>query len=397
MAVSHTASAPPDLLPVPWLLARGSTTLEQREQVARELTALVERGVPARTVLTRLADHGLVPLAYRHLVASGDVPLAESLAAEISAEFRRHVLTRFKYTRRLRQLLDVLADAGVEAVPYKGPALATQLFGNFAMRQFGDLDILVRPSDARLATDALVAAGLTRVRAIDERWEPYLHQVRHSLELRDRPARVVIELHWSVADRFLGMDLDVDWLLSGTTTIDLIGRATAVMQGERLLLALCLHGAKHLWERAVWLAEIGELVARSGAIDWTAAFSRADQTGCGRIVRSALHLVRELVGVAPPAPYDRELNADRGALRLASLLADRMRSSARDRLQARFRLGFRAQTSLWRRAMFCWRVATDLSERDLRRLEAPPRAPLTHALRRGRRLFRTLRAERRRA
>jgi hypothetical protein len=376
-----------------WRLGRGRLALAERQAIASRLTALVREDAAPSAIVSRLAAHGLVPLAYRHLVAARDLNLPGPLREELASEFRRHALTRFRFARRLRTLLNILDAAAVDAVPYKGPALAIQLFGNFAMRQFGDLDILVRPSHADRAQRALIEAGLTRHRKSTEGWDDYLYRVRHSSELRDPKESVVVELHWSPADRFLGMDVNVDWLLDETEEIDLLGRPTRVMTRERLLLAMCLHGAKHLWERAVWLAEVAEIVRRSGYVDWGNALSRADHAGFGRAFRAALILVRDLFGEAPPAPWTRALDADLGAVRLAGLLAERL-GGAPDRLQGRFRLGYLAQTTVMRRALFCWRVATDLSERDIRTGGPPSKAPLIHSVRRTVRLTRALYTER---
>ena len=37
-----------------------------------------------------------------------------------------------------------LQARGLEVLPYKGPVLAEALYGNVALRQFSDLDLLVR-------------------------------------------------------------------------------------------------------------------------------------------------------------------------------------------------------------------------------------------------------------
>ncbi|MGE0702635.1 MAG: nucleotidyltransferase family protein [Vicinamibacterales bacterium] len=395
---ADSASSPDVQIPrfpdeIIWTLGRGELTVSERRALGSRLTDSLDSGVPPSEMVSSLAAHGLLPLAYRHLIAAADVDLPDALRAEISAEFRRHTLTRFRYTRRLRDLLDVLDDAGVDAVPYKGPALAVQLFGNFAMRQFGDLDILVRPSDAGRAQQALLDAGLIRHRKATEGWDDYLHRVRHSSELRDVRESVVIELHWSLADRFLGMDVGVDWLLEECETIQLLGRPTRVMSSERLLLALCLHGARHLWERAVWLAEVAEIVRRPGYVNWDRALERADSAGLGRALRACLILARDLLGAAPPSPWQRALDTDLNAVRLSEMLAERLTVKPTGRLQNRFRLGYLAQTTAARRARFCWRVATDLSERDMRSIGPRAGSPLVHGFKRTLRLARLLRQE----
>jgi hypothetical protein len=63
-------------------------------------------------------------------------------------------------------------------------------------------------------------------------------------------------------------------------------------------------------------------------------------------------------------------------------------------MRSRFRLGYLAQTTLARRALFCWRAATDLSEKDLRTIGSPGGSSLVHGLRRSVRLARLMQRER---
>ena len=47
-------------------------------------------------------------------------------------------------TGELLRLLTLFESAGIPAIPYKGPLLASLVYGKIARRQFCDLDILVR-------------------------------------------------------------------------------------------------------------------------------------------------------------------------------------------------------------------------------------------------------------
>lgn len=45
---------------------------------------------------------------------------------------------------QLASVIDALAAEGIGALPFKGPVLALQAYGDPAMREYLDLDILVR-------------------------------------------------------------------------------------------------------------------------------------------------------------------------------------------------------------------------------------------------------------
>ena len=50
-------------------------------------------------------------------------------------------------------------EANISVISLKDPALALLGYPNFAVREFNDLDLLVRPHDIPKARDILVASG----------------------------------------------------------------------------------------------------------------------------------------------------------------------------------------------------------------------------------------------
>ena len=44
---------------------------------------------------------------------------------------------------------------------------------------------------------------------------------------------------------------------------------------EDLLLALCIHGSKHLWERLAWIADIAGLIESQPSLNWNELVNRA--------------------------------------------------------------------------------------------------------------------------
>ena len=79
------------------------------------------------------------------------------------------------------------------------------------------------------------------------------------------------------------------------------------------LLVLCLHAAKHLWTRLIWLADIAEtLRSRSGAqtIDYPLVFARARRLGIARILGVSFWLVKNVLHAELPKPAEEMIAAD---------------------------------------------------------------------------------------
>lgn len=84
-------------------------------------------------------------------------PVREALDAALLAEFATEHLRR----DTLREVLSDLTAAGVEALVFKGSALAVSVYPDSAVRPRLDTDILIRPRDAVTAARVLTAHGFT--------------------------------------------------------------------------------------------------------------------------------------------------------------------------------------------------------------------------------------------
>jgi hypothetical protein len=125
------------------LCARAVMTPEMR----RELESLLAGSISIDWDYLREAAlrHGMLPLASRHLK---EISVPASSVEGIAREFQALAARGLLFSVTLKQLVALLSGVGIQAIPYKGPALAARLYGNFAMRQFGDLDFLIRREDA---------------------------------------------------------------------------------------------------------------------------------------------------------------------------------------------------------------------------------------------------------
>jgi hypothetical protein len=194
--------------------------------------------------------------------------------------------------RRLAELWTLLDRAGVPALPYKGPALSLQLYGDVALRQSVDLDLVVpfaRYADARAT---LVAHGLPARGGHSARQERTLFAwLGHAPFGRGAD---FVELHWRFADRRFPFALTVERALARARTLDLGGRSLPVLDDDDLLAVLAMHGARHLYERLEWLAGLTRLLlARRGEAERLLAHAGALRAR--RMLATSVHVASRLL------------------------------------------------------------------------------------------------------
>jgi hypothetical protein len=82
--------------------------------------------------------------------------------------------------------------------------------------------------------------------------------------------------------------------------VTLYGTEVKCLSSEDLLLALAVHGTKHLWERFAWVCDVAALLNSRAALDWDFVLRRARESRVERMLYLALRLARGLAGARLP-------------------------------------------------------------------------------------------------
>jgi len=100
---------------------------------------------------------------------------------------------------------------------------------------------------------------------------------------------------------------------------------------EDAVLVLCLHAAKHLWTRLIWLADIAETLrsqSQTQAIDYALVFARARGLGIARILGVSFWLVKNVLHADLAKPAEEMIASDSQVPALGSEFAERLARGA---------------------------------------------------------------------
>jgi hypothetical protein len=264
--------------------------------------ALIRSGVRWDRLVQLARWHRMLPLVHALLHALGWNGVPDDVRDEVRRDFLVNAQQSLQCARTLFDLLADLEAAGIPALPYKGPALAAQVYGSLALRQVGDLDVLVRRADALRARELLLASGYRPVHPVPPAALEFMLRKRYH-ETLVHPERVPVELHWAFTNVDIYFPLPLEELLPRAREVSLGGRPVRVFGHEDQLLILCVHGAKHRWRRVEWVRGFTELVTIAAPeVDWDLALARAREAHVERRFLFGLRLAGEVLG-APVPPH----------------------------------------------------------------------------------------------
>jgi hypothetical protein len=315
---------------------------------------VLRHGVDWERLIQLAQHHGLVPLVFRRLSAEMDAtrsPGLESLRQQDKANAHRTLWL----TLELLNIHRHLQARGLEVLPYKGPALAEALYGNVAMRQFSDLDLLVRPNDLLAIKEALVQLGYEPGLRLAQAAERDYLKSGYEYTFDGARGRNLLEIKWQILPRFYAIGFDVNEFFERASVVTIEGQRLRTLCDQDLMLVLCVHAAKHAWKQISWLCDIVQL-ARSRALDWVALQGKAESLGITRIVAVTFLLADKLLGTGLPAHFvvERDAGAEVLARRIVDLIVAEEEFDPES--MAYFRLMMELRERTRDRFSFWWRL-----------------------------------------
>jgi hypothetical protein len=192
---------------------------------------------------------------------------------------------------------------------FKGPLLAVAAFGDVSLREFSDLDLLIREPDIAKASAVLTRFGLHCTH--HQRWiKPYL-RFGHELDFIGPDSSLQIDLQWRFAKKWLPFPVDHEAIWQRSTYFACGGGLLRQPALEDLLLILCGHAFRHCWSRLKWVSDVSAFIHTfESQIDWAQLLVRAQAAGGLRVLGLGVWLARELGGARVPQAIEAVLMAD---------------------------------------------------------------------------------------
>lgn len=275
--------------------------------------------------------HGVMPLAYQNLNAlcPNDVPA--TTLDQLRDQFLHNAQRNLRLAQELLKLLNWLNANAIPAIPFKGPLLAIAAYGDISLRQISDLDLIVHKRDVLRAKALLLQEGFHLFHPMDRAQEAIFLRSNCEFSFERENPRVLVDVHWDIAPKYFYIPFDLERVWRRLEPAVLAGTIVLTLRPEDLLLILCIHGARHVWERLDWLCSVAQVVRANPQIRWDEILGEAKAFGIERTLRLSLFLAEQLLGARVPEAVSQNIHSDPTIEPLAAQVCGRLfRDSGRD-------------------------------------------------------------------
>jgi len=271
-------------------------------------------------LLALARDQGLLPLLKQKLshAEPGIIPPPEEQS--LKSFFREQIIFDLRMVGAMYGILGRFEEQGITVMHTKGPVLAYRCYGSSFARQYTDLDFVLRDADVLRATEEMISLGY------DAKIPPDAIRSKKpagEYAFTHLTSKLLVELHTEKTFRYYPKQLSVQKLLNRKAIVRFGEQEIPALSVEDELLLISIHGAKHFWERLLWIADVASLVTHN-PIDWNRVGAIAREADAQRMLRVSLLLAKNVAGAVFPASVRADAESDLGARDMARQVADRL-------------------------------------------------------------------------
>jgi Uncharacterised nucleotidyltransferase len=211
------------------------------------------------------------------------------------------------------ELLRITAEfeaTGIPVAAMKGAVIAEMVYGDLALREFSDLDLLISEADFSRALELLQRLSYEPVWKYENR--KVLRFLRHVGEfaVANDLSQTEVDLHWRVATKATALSPSVNDFPSGFHPVQIAGATVMSFAPQDLPLYLAAQGGWDQWCELRRICDVAEFIRSYPHIEWGPSLEAAQRLGGLRSMFTGLALASRLLGAELPDSVASRIRTD---------------------------------------------------------------------------------------
>jgi hypothetical protein len=274
-------------------------------------------------IVANAVQHKLDPVVYERLSAVGGDLVSEAQRKTLRDAVCDTAKSVLGLLREMLRLYERFEAEQIPIVPYKGPLLAWLAYRSFTKRSYADLDFAVPQSYVPRAAAVLQSEGYHAEFDLRDAHADRSGYVPGQYPFYSNTQSILVELHTERTLRYFPVPLNFEEINRRLIHVEIAGRKLRTFSVEDTLVMLCVHGAKHFWERLCWILDVAELIAMQ-PVDWLRTMRIAKELKSERTLLLGLYLAHEVLGASLPIPILEQSQQDSNVRWLAKQVCNQL-------------------------------------------------------------------------
>jgi predicted O-linked N-acetylglucosamine transferase (SPINDLY family) len=300
------------------LLACARLATSEGDEAA--IRRLIAGGIDWTGFVRGAVDHGLTGLVGQTLARVAPEMVPEDMLDAFRLNIQQAGARNSVLLDELMRTTETLAKGGVETIPFRGPNLALEAYGDFGLRLFSDLDLFIHPSDMAQALAVLREAGYANKTQFKTAQIALIQRLEGRANLFNKPFGIGLRLFTRLTSINLALDIDYPGLWQRARSVSLDSRTRWGLSPEDQLIVLSIPSESEFWLSLEHVCDVAAFISSHPKLDWSATTERARRQGCLVAVLLATALAHRFFDVRVSDAIRMELAHPRIERRVARIL-----------------------------------------------------------------------------
>jgi ribosome-associated translation inhibitor RaiA len=262
-----------------------------------------EKNIDWKDLLQQASQQGVFLLLHQNLIINHLECMPKNIQPQLQAYSQIKTARNLFLSKKLCQILELFKNHDIQVIPFKGSVLAASVYNNLAIREFCDIDLLIKQEDFVQVKELLLA----------QNYKPRSELQPWGEDFASQDDKVHIDIHWQLAPSCFPYRLNFPELWQRCQTISILNQKVRTLSPEDLLLILCLQivkDAHYRQEKLKQVCDIAELV-RTSSLNWELVIQQSQNLSSERLLLFGLALAQQLLQVEIPLEIKQKIAIDR--------------------------------------------------------------------------------------
>lgn len=209
--------------------------------------------------------------------------LSPSLQEKLNTLNKRNKMRMIKLSSELIIISKKLNKENIDFVVLKGPVLSQQIYDDFSVRNYRDIDILVSPKDIIKAKEVLEKVGYST----KSKYSTIGKLNNKELKFLNSEKKTMVELHHRFFNNKLLFPF-LDEYFNNSETVQINSYKIPILSNSINFLYLITHAAAHNWSRLTWALDVIAFRRLMSPEDLSDAKELAKKVGLEKVFKQAV-------------------------------------------------------------------------------------------------------------
>jgi hypothetical protein len=268
----------------------------------QRIESLLQKDIDWNYLFKQACQQGVFLLLYQNLLKYYPQSIPKNIQPQLQAYSQIKTTRNLFLSKKLCQIIKLFKNNNIKVIPFKGAVLAASAYRDLTLKEFCDIDLIIKQEDFSRVKDILTSQD----------YQPRNQQQLWGQVFTNKDDSIHIDIHWQLAPSCFPYRVDFEQLWQRCETVSILNQQVTNFSAEDSLLILCLQivkDAHYRQEKLKQVYDIAQLINNS-KLDWKVVIQRARDLGSERLLLFGLGIANRLLKVEIPQELQQKIEND---------------------------------------------------------------------------------------